>query len=135
MPRTDADAVGGLLEVDVDIDLDPFIESANFLVTKVCVVADSGYDDVQLEIIERYLAAHFYGLRDPSRTQEQIDVVRDMFETNKVDLGLQLTRWGQQALRFDTNGYLAALDNAVKDVTKPLPGGLRNRSIMWLGDE
>ena len=71
--RTTFDAVALIAEVDTDVsaDLAPFIETANYLVTQLCASATKlvnevetpFYDDVALELIERWLSAHFYHVR------------------------------------------------------------------------
>lgn len=105
--RTDSTAVQGIIEVDVTIDLDPFIETANALVTEVCVPL--GYDGVRLELIERWLSAHFYAIRDPRAKTEQAGEVQESF-WGKIDLGFNQTREGQMAMLLDTKGGLKALD-------------------------
>jgi hypothetical protein len=106
--RTDEDAVKGIIEVDDSIDLTPFIEVANNVVDQVCLA--SSYSNATLELIERWLAAHFYATRDPRTNQESVKGIIEQFEgTTKV--GLNNTRYGQQALLIDTAGNLAALDD------------------------
>ena len=65
---TDAD-VEALVDVDSSIGLTPFIAAANELVTELCT--DSGYTDARLTMIEAWLAAHFYMLRDQAVAQEK----------------------------------------------------------------
>lgn len=145
MPRTTAEAVGGeegIIEVDDSISLEPFIEAANELVTEICaaVMQDDGvtpfHSNSRLELIERWLSAHFYAVRDPRAHVEQVGLIRSHFES-KVEYGLKNTRYGQQALRFDTSGALAAFDNAL-ETTKQLdlpgveePG--KKVKVRWLG--
>ena len=132
--RTDEQAVRGInTEADEDVDLYPFIEAASALVDEVCAPVTKAdqvtlyYDDTRLELIERWLAAHFTCMNDPRTIIEQADRVREQFE-NKVDLGLQLTRYGQQVLILDTAGGLAALNaNNIKGKGKLKPKAL------WLG--
>lgn len=105
--RTDSTSVGGIIEVDDSIDLDPFIETANALVTEIC--APLGYNEVRLELIERWLSAHFYAIRDPRARSEQAGDVQESFQF-KIDLGLNQTRYGQMALQLDTKGGLKNLN-------------------------
>lgn len=133
--RTTSLAVEAIVEVDPTIVLDPFIEIANTLVTEVCGSAISPitnlpYDATRLELIERWLSAHFYCIRDPRTTEEQAGHgVGEQFES-KVDYGFNITRYGQQALRLDTAGGLAKLDRAT-DSTR---GGQASvASGFWLG--
>jgi hypothetical protein len=110
--RTDATAVGGIIEVDDSISVTPFIEAANHLVTSCCTDSDTDYTAAQLELIERWLAAHLYAVRDPRAVSETVGPIGAKYES-KVDLGLHLTRYGQQAMLLDTAGGLAALNGRV----------------------
>lgn len=128
MARTDEDLVGGIIEVDPDIDLAPFIETANELVTELCapVTNDDGdpfYSDARLELIERWLAAHFYCMHEPRATYEQAGPVSERVES-KVDLGLSMSRYGQQAMILDTYGALRNLNEGKANLQ---PG------LGWLG--
>jgi len=118
--RTTSELVAGIIEVDVTIDLDPFIATSNSLVDEICVPA--GYDDTRLELIERWLAAHFYAIRDARRTQEQAGSVAESFAIY-VRLGLNQTPYGQQAMFLDTAGGLKRLND----------GNLGSPSAFWLG--
>jgi len=129
MARTTYSAVALIIEVDANIstDLAPFIEVANALVTDVCNTTD--YTAAKLELIERWLSAHFYAMRDPLAENEKAGEVGQKF-FGKVDLGLQHTRYGQMVLILDTDGDLAALNNrATKGRAKV------TLSASWLGTE
>jgi len=87
-------------------------------VTEVCsLVEDSDgnlrYTSSRLELIERWLAAHFYCILDARSRRERISSLTYESQT-KVDLGLDVTHYGQQAKRLDTAGGLAALDARMK---------------------
>lgn len=125
MPRTTSSLVGGIIEVDANIDLDPFIVTANALLNKIA--DDTGHDATHLELIERYLAAHFYTLRDPRYTQERAGPVGASYQS-KVDLNLATSHYGQTAMVLDTSGELAALNQLA------LKGG-QTVSLTWLGTE
>lgn len=130
--RTDTDAVTALLEeYNTDIDLDQCIETANMMVTDNCTESD--YSDAKLELIERYLSAHFYEIISARRKFAAAGKVQQSTES-KVDLGLDLTRYGQTAKIIDNAGNLAALDNALKTVKKGLAVGIQAK-ILWLGTE
>ena len=123
--RTTSEAVEGIIETEVTISLTPFIEVASLLVDKVCAPLYDEVDDAaQLEMIERWLSAHFYAIRDPRRTQEVAGSVSEQF-TSRVDLGLDLTWYGQQAKLIDTKGGLKVLDEAKA-------GAL---GIFWMGKD
>ena len=127
MARTDAAAVGGIIEVDSGISLTPFIETANQMVTDACSAA--GYTAAKLELIERWLAAHFYAIRDPRATSERAGPVGQSNES-KVDLGLAITRYGQQAMMLDNAGGLAAMNSLATGSPGRITAG-----VTWLGTE
>lgn len=123
--RTTDVAVQGIIETNVNISLTPFIEAANALVTEICADVET-YDDTRLELIERWLAAHFYAIREPRRLSDRAAVVSKQIESS-VDLGFDVTRYGQMAMRLDTNGGLSALNKQAKG------GGKMTASVVWLG--
>lgn len=124
MPRTDSTAVEGIIEVDASIPVTPFIEVANNLVTRHCT--DSDYDDDTLELIERWLSAHFYAIRDMRIDTEKAGPVSQQFQF-KVDLGFNVTIYGQQAMLIDSDGNLAALQ------AQSQSGIPRRAGASWLG--
>ena len=131
--RTTATLVGGLIDVTSGVDLDPFILTANELVTEVCSLVTNSdaslyYSSTRLEIIERWLAAHFYSIYEPRAKNERAGSVGETIES-KVGLGLDVTRYGQQAQLLDTNGGLAALDASVE------VGKRRQVRVRWAGTE
>lgn len=127
MPRTTSVLVAGIIEVDVTIDLTPFIFPANELVTEKC--ADAGYTDERLELIERYLAAHFYTLRDPRPVSEKAGSVGVTYQS-KVALNLATSHYGQHAMILDTAGGLAELNETITN-----PRVTRQGGVTWLGTE
>ena len=106
--RTTAEQVSAIVEVDTSISLTPFIEVASALVDEVCATVEAGYADARLELIERWLSAHFICIRDPQASSEKAGSVGQSLQ-NKVDLHFNQTRYGQMALLLDTSGTLAAL--------------------------
>lgn len=124
--RTTYEAVAQIIEVDATIstDLVPFIETASHLVTRVCT--NTGYDAIDLELIERWLAAHFYAIRDPRYLVERAGSVLAEYQ-NKVDLGLDVTTYGQQAMRLAYFGELANLNEKIKS------GKIQPISVSWVG--
>lgn len=125
--RTTPSQVEGIIEVDSDTwpDITPFIEIANDLVTEKCTA--SGYTDARLELIERWLSAHFYAIADPRTTSERADTVGESFQ-HKIGLGFALTHYGQQAMLLDTKGNLASLNNVAKEIKLP-----KNFGVTYLG--
>jgi len=122
---TDAD-VKALIDVDASISLTPFINAANELVTELCT--DSDYTDTRLEMIEAWLAAHLYLMRDQAVASEKAGSVSATYQY-KIGLFLQQTKQGQQALLLDTAGNLAALSKRMED------GEAASISIDWLGED
>lgn len=120
--RTTATAVGLIIEVDANISLDSFIETASSLVDDVAA-ASSPPTATRLELIERWLSAHFYAMRDPRPTGEKAGPVSANYQS-KVDLGLKTSHYGQMAISLDPTGVLL---NAFK--------GKRKGSIVWAGTE
>lgn len=125
--RTTSALVEAIVEVDEDISLNPFIEAANALVTEICAPVTT-YDAARLELIERWLSAHFYCIREERPVLEKADVVSERAQS-KVDLGFDVTHYGQMAMRLDTAGGLAALNEEAKE------GGGTTGSIAWAGTE
>jgi hypothetical protein len=131
MPRTTPELVGQIVTVRAGDDLTAAILTANVLVTKVCGASD--YEADQFELIERWLAAHFYVIWRPRSYRERAGPVAQEFEPIKVDLGLDVTKYGQTAMRLDTDGSLAALNNRQK---KLLSGaGATTVQTVWVGTE
>lgn len=126
--RTTPALVEGIIQTQIGIDLTPFIAAANELTTDVC--GSSGYSDgyvnSKMELIERWLSAHFYTVFDNQLAAAKAGSVSAHFQY-KVDYGLRSSMYGQNAIFMDTAGNLAALTNtdAVKRVIKI--------SVSWLG--
>ncbi len=131
MPRTDATNVGLICEVDEGDDLTAFILTANELVTEICAsVLDADgnarYSSTRLELIERWLAAHFYKQFNKEAGFEAAGRVQVSYQY-KVALIFQNTMYGQQALALDTAGGLAALSKRTETGSGMAPG------LSWLG--
>lgn len=86
-----------------------FIETAHHLVDTH--LSGKGLSEGTLTQIELYLAAHFLAI-----AEEQGAIMRDAYgdaSTLWADVygkGLHMTRFGQQAMLFDTSGTLAKLN-------------------------
>lgn len=106
--RTTPELVSGIIEVDGAIDLAPFISVASELVTEFCT--GKGYTVERMELIERWLSAHFYTNRDPRPTREEAGPVSATYQS-KVDLNLYTSHYGQTAMLLDTAGGLALLSD------------------------
>jgi len=127
MARTSVTAVDLIIEVDSSISRTPFIEAANALVTECC--GDSAnYTAAHLELIERWLSAHLYTVRDMRAESEKAGPVSEK-KQSKVDLGFDSSHYGQTAMRLDWEGGLAALNNRIKK------GQRQVAAVTWLGTE
>ena len=124
--RTTSAAVALLIEIDDDISLTSFIETANALVTECCSTDD--YDATRLELIERWLSAHVYTIRDMRASEERVGTVSER-KQSMVGLGFDTSHYGQMAMRLDTKGGLAALNAQMKKGTGQAV------QISWLGDD
>lgn len=122
--RTTSALVEGIIEVDVEgIDLAGFILPANELVTELCT--DSGYSDTRLELIERWLSAHFFTVRSMRASEEKAGPF-DAKLQSKIDLFLLLSHYGQMAMLLDTAGNLAELMEMLEE-------GVITPDVTWLG--
>ncbi len=131
--RTTDSAVQGIIETDPNISLTPFIETASFLVDKLLVDATDSdgnpiHDATSLELVERWLSAHYYAIRDIRPASEKAGPVSEN-KMYKVDLNLAVTIYGQQAMTIDISGLLAAWND---DITK---GSTKKASVSWAGKD
>lgn len=122
--RTTNEAVLALIELDAGISPAQFIELANELVTEVCVPL--GYTSTRLELIERWLSAHFCAVAYPRTSSESGGGVSESYQVSP-GMGLDLTSYGQQVKLLDTKGGLAKLDKDTKAGIRSVAG------INWLG--
>lgn len=129
--RTTVEAVDGIIETDVTIDLTPFIETASLLVDVNCEALNAAYTEEELEKIERWLSAHVYATRDPRPVVESLGNRLSVTNQSKVDLYFCNSHYGQMALLLDWYGGLAKLQDKMKNQA----GGLRTIGITWLGEE
>lgn len=127
MGRVTPEEVADIIKVNANINVQPFIDVADSLVDDVCL--DSDYSDSKLKIIEQWLAAHFYAVRDPRVDTQKAGPVSQKLQY-KVDLGFHVTVYGQQALLLDTAGNLALLNKQAKEGKSVASAGL-----VWAGTE
>ena len=117
MSRVSVAEVKQIIDIDdniIDADLQVFIEDASDLVTEVCT--SSILTAARLKTIERWLSAHFIAISDMRASDEKAGPVSQGFQY-KVDIGLDVTMYGQQAKRLDISGALARLDNKAEKGT------------------
>lgn len=131
MPYTTQAQVATIIDVTPGDDLTAQIASADMLITRCCLA--SGYTTPELELIERYLAAHFYAIWQPRSQSEGAGSVQQTFTPVKADFFLYATTYGSQAMTFDTAGNLAGMVNTLAKVKGPLPGGPPRFGVKWIG--
>lgn len=136
--RTTSELVAGVIEVDADIALAPFISAASTLVDRVERAADDLnllLDDPdtggksredKLQEIETFLAAHFYTLRDPRSSSEGAGPVNASYQSAVVARPLSTSHYGMAAMSLDETGTLVAIDSG-------RPGGCRSVGLFWGG--
>jgi len=124
MARTTDTAVRKIIEIDADLDTKPFIEAASAMVTEHC----STLTATTAELVERWLSAHFICITDPRATKDVAKGVGASYQS-KVDLGLNVSHYGQMALSLDSSGGLSSWNSTV------VKGTRKTASLSWLGTE
>ena len=135
MARTTPDAVRGVLSGNYDCNentnLAPFIDTASNLVdfVRTCAISKgTSLTSTTLEIIERWLAGHFYAMSDPMYSQKSTGGASATFQ-GQTGMGLSSTLYGQQAMIVDTSGCLAKRNKETLDGSKSVV------SMVWLGKD
>ena len=104
-------------------ELSAFLPMANRMTTNVC--GGAGYDSGTLKDIELNLAAHFASSRDPELEDEKIGDARAKYR-GKTAMGLEFTRYGQNAMALDYKGKLKQVNAGkrpaeIEHLHNPLP--------------
>ena len=128
--RTNPNAVQTLLRsgaADSDYDgvssLTPHIDTANVIVTRVntCAVSKGiTLSSTELELIERWLAAHSYVMSDQTYASKKTGERSAVFH-GKTGMSLEATKYGQMALTLDISGCLKAISRGIR------------QEVVWLG--
>lgn len=130
MARTSATEVRKIVKVrsvvaETDA-LNSAVTTADLVVTNVCI--PTGYNETTdaalLSEITKYLAAHFFCIFKPRQDWQMAGKVASRGEPLKVDLGLDVTKYGQQAKFLDIRGGLKAKDQELGSVVT---------GLTWLG--
>lgn len=117
MARTTADLVKALMAPggDYDLvsspDLSPFIDTASAIVDDVAECAinkDKALTTARLELIERWLAAHFYQQSDQGYIERATLRASGKFQ-GQTGMYLESTKYGQTARNLDSSGCLDAI--------------------------
>lgn len=128
--RTTEQAVRDILQKDYDCGnaapLTPYIESVIPTIDRLIACATKkgkAYTPSELELLERWLGAHAYGMSDKSYTQRSNLRASGSFE-GQTGMGLEGTRYGQFALdMLDPFGCLEQLNTKAR--TQVFWGGKR----------
>lgn len=129
--RTTSTLVGNVIELDSSIDVAEFINTANLFYD--AIIGAATHSAALAEMIERWLAAHFYSIRDPRVQSEGVKGLTQTYAMS-VAVGLEVTTHGQQAIALDSSGKLAAWILAIKGKTSLLGKvGAGSIGISWMG--
>lgn len=122
-PRTNTVAVQAILggtnensNWDGITDLTPFIQTASAIVDRVNTGAQSKpwanqgivLSAVELELIERWLSAHFYCVNDPLYMSQAAGGASGSYQ-RKIGDGFEVTEYGRTACQLDYSGTLRAI--------------------------
>lgn len=117
--RTNSAAVQGVLGDDYGPkedgtlpDLTPYIATASAIVDRVITCATrKGYtlSCTETELIERWLAAHFYAVSDKPYQSRSTEGASGQF-SGQTAMGFDANQYGQMAQRVDYSGCLRNLD-------------------------
>lgn len=104
--RVTGEMVKEIIDTTLTADeIHPFIQAATLIVDQLTELSYT--EDLQREI-ERWLSAHFVAIRDARTTSVGFGDATASFE-GKTGMGLEHTRYGQQAMILDFKGRLAQI--------------------------
>ena len=111
MARVTSGEVRGLITTSFDVD--PMIATASLLIEES--LAGQGMTDARLKTIELWLSAHFGAVVEErgALTRSNKGESEESYEI-EVGAGLNMTRFGQQAISLDTSGVLAGFATTMK---------------------
>ena len=120
--RTTSEKVKELLFRDFDDEdcpsLDPAVAAANALTDRVVSAATSKGESLttkEAELVERYLAAHFYCQSDRQYSSSNTEGSSGSF-AGQSGMYLESTSYGQTAMLLDTSGSLRELNGPKRAV-------------------
>lgn len=128
--RTSDASVQAILLDQYDTDGSPsltaFIATANSLTDYVdSCDSDGDLSSATLELIERWLAAHYYAHADQLQKSKTTGDASSSFQ-GEFGKGLESTQYGQAAMNLDTTGCLAKKN-------REMINGKVGISVTWLG--
>src|SRR5262249_26877290 len=126
MSLTTTTAVSTLLGVNYDgsTDLQQYIDTADIVVQRMITCASQkGFTHTpqELEMIERWLSAHFYCKMDPLYNSNSTEGASGAYQRKSGGEGFESTDYGEAAVRLDDSGCLNAM------------GKRTTVSAFWLG--
>jgi len=117
MARTTAEEVAQIIDTDLDpFVIDTYISGATEVVTNV-LGSDTTLSDELKRNIELWLAAHFLAATREQQIQKAGAGGANVTYQGMTGKGLEATLYGQQCLRLDTTGKLAALGGKSAKIT------------------
>ena len=122
MSRTSDGNVGKIIDIASGDTLDGEIATATLLVDDIAS-CDSSVSAARLEIIERWLAAHYYAVRKGKYESKKTQDASAKFQ-GKTGMRIDSTFWGQQAISLDPTGCLLRQSK-----------GKNRIQLHWLGTE
>lgn len=113
MSRTSSSSVQGVLLDDYNgtASLTPFIDTASAIVDRVSTCSterDYSLSATELELIERWLAAHFYVVSDQPYSSKQTERSRAEFQ-GQTGMYFEASKYGQTAISLDYSGCLSQI--------------------------
>jgi hypothetical protein len=130
MPTPTEDDITAIIKTRPSIELDPFIAYGEELYNDHC--SEAGYTSAKELKIKTLLACHFYTVRDPRRSGEQVDTIRNDYQS-KINYGLSLSHYGQMAMLMDSEGGLANFNNQIFNQVQSAGVVAGGPSVKWLG--
>jgi hypothetical protein len=144
-PRTTANQVIAVLSAGEDYDtllspdITPYIETASNIIDMIIVCAARKkvpVTDIQLELMERWLAAHLYAVSDKPMQQTMTLRSSATFQ-GQTGMNLCATLYGQTAIMNDPSGCLNNIDKQSrvrafwggKDWSQRLPWWMRGDTV------
>ena len=129
--RTSEKAVRKIVNTSTDYSLTPFIETAHIVVDRIESNDSDGVMTAgELEVVERWLSAHFYSIQDQMLSARSTEGASGTFQGTTA-MYLESTTYGQQAILLDETGYLENLNKKAKAET----ASRATASMVWLGKE
>jgi len=129
MSRTSFEKVKAILgsHYDDSLSLAAFIDTASALVSKLeAADTQSVLSAVDLELIERWLSAHFYAHADQIAQSRNVGRASVSYQ-GQTAMMFESTQYGQVALSLDATGYLAKRQQEAEN------GGPSRAGMVWLG--